>query len=207
VAPNAGALPRIERRMRRTLLLVACAQLAVVPALAQEPTGRPASLVPLAPLSAPLFPGEPVGGAGDLSPYAAFTPLRLSLLSIHPPRADLFFGDGGCGARMEASGNTVNGFAVQRQTFMALTPRLVLHGFSQAGCAFDAGIGGGVTYAVPLAPNLWLVASAGMYAMPAFNSTKPTTAFDARLDVVKRTGANTMRVGLGTRGVSFGGDW
>ncbi|MDB4998516.1 MAG: hypothetical protein JWM74_5948 [Myxococcaceae bacterium] len=192
--------------MRRSLLVVVGTQLIVSAALAQEPVGRPSSLSPIAPASTPLFVGEPAGSPGDLSPYAAVAPLRLSLLSVHPPRGDLF-GDQSCGPRMEGSGNTVNGFAVQRQTYLQLTPRLVLHGFSQMGCAFDAGVGGGVTYAAPLKPNLWLVASVGMYAMPAFNSVKPTTAFDARVDVVKRTGANTMRVGVGTRGVSFGGDW
>jgi hypothetical protein len=192
--------------MRRSVVLVVCAQLVAAPVLAQEPSGRPTYLSPLARTTMPLFVGEPVGPAGDLSAYAAFSPLRLSLLSIHLPRGDLF-GDRPCAARMEASGNTVNGFAVQRHTFVNLTPRLVLHGFSQVGCAFDAGVGGGVTYAAPLGPNLWLVASAGMYAVPGSSSTKPTTAFDARLDVVKRTGSHTVRVGVGTRGVSFGGDW
>jgi len=99
----------------------------------------------------------------------------------------------------------VNGFAVQRYTFLHLTPQLVLHGFSMAGCAVDAGMGGGFTYAVPLRKSLWLVSSAGFYALPTPAGGSPAIVSSAaRIDVVKQLAwGRTLSLGLGTRN-SFG---
>jgi hypothetical protein len=131
---------------------------------------------------------------------AAFAPLRLSLTGGLFAQANAFTG---CdSARTDASGNSVNGFATQYYSFVRLTPQLVLHGFSMAGCALDAGMGGGLTYTVPLRKSLWLVSSAGFYGLPSAvggaSSALVTSA--ARVDVVKQLAwGRTLSVGLGTR--------
>ncbi|HET7545731.1 MAG TPA: hypothetical protein VFK05_37945 [Polyangiaceae bacterium] len=130
---------------------------------------------------------------------AAFAPLRLSLTSGLFPQARFF---PGCDSPADASGNAVNGFATQYYSFIRLTPQLVLHGFSTLGCAIDAGMGGGLTYAVPLRKSLWLVPSAGFYALPnsvgGGAAARVTAA--ARVDLVKQLGwGRTLSVGVGAR--------
>jgi hypothetical protein len=157
----------------------------------------------------PLFSlgslGEPTGDRGALPAYAASTPLRLSLASGIFPVAALF---PQCGTREDASGNAVQGVPLQRYTLLALTPRLVLHGFSSAGCPIDGAIGGGITYAAPLRPSLWLVAGAGIYGTPPHAGFAGQTRSDVRLDLMKQTGnGRTFSVGIGRPGVTFGGTW
>jgi hypothetical protein len=160
--------------------------------------GAQQSAAPLVPLVTPLKGDDLFANSSGPSVGATFAPLRLSLTGGLFSQASAF---AGCDARAEASGNTVNGFAVQRYTFLRLTPQLVLHGFSMTGCPVDAGMGGGLSYSVPLQKSLWLVSSAGFYALPTFGggtSSLVTTA--ARVDIVKQLGwGGTLNVGLGTR--------
>lgn len=152
---------------------------------------------PLVPIVTPLKGDDAFAGKG-LSVGAAFTPLRLSLTSgIFPytsPTSD-------CEVNAEASGNSVKGFAVQRFSYLRLTPQLVLHGFSMAGCPVNAGMGGGLTYSIPLRKSLWLVSSAGIYAQPNPGGGAATFVTSAaRVDVVKELAwGRTLSVGLGTR--------
>jgi hypothetical protein len=182
--------------------------LAAGPARAQEPSG-PApwqwTLAPQPKLVPPLLLlGEPTGSAG-LSPWALSTPLRLSLQSGIFPIGGAF---PNCQSRQEASGNTVNGFALQRYAPLQLAPGLVLHGFSSAGCPVDGAIGGALTYSVPLRPSLQLVAGAGVYGVPAHYPLPARTRSDFRVDVMKQLdGGRSLSVGVGKRGVSFGGVW
>jgi len=198
----------------RTMALV-LALVAVAPAAAaQEPTGarvlQPfASLPP--PAAAPdpaggIFSlGEPTGDRGDLSGRYASMPLRLSLTSDIFPQASLF---PNCASREDASGNTIHGMPLQRYTMLALGPHLVLSGFSQTACPVDSGMGGAITYAVPIDKRLWLVAGAGIYSVPAHDTLPARTRSDLRLDVVTKTeGGRVFNVGIGKRGVSFGGAW
>lgn len=111
-------------------------------------------------------------------------------------------------SREEASGNTVNGFPVQRFASIRLTPALALQGFSSAGCPVDGAIGGGLTYAVPVGPSLSLVAAVGAYGVPAHAPYSARTTNDARLNLTKAVdGGKTLTVGVGKRGFSFAGAW
>ncbi|HYQ04578.1 MAG TPA: hypothetical protein VER96_38155, partial [Polyangiaceae bacterium] len=100
----------------------------------------------LVPIVTPLKGDDLFASKNGLSVGAMFAPLRLSLTSGVFPQANAF---SGCDTRAEASGNSVNGFALQRYSFLRLTPQLTLHGFSMVGCSVDAGMGGGLTYTVP----------------------------------------------------------
>jgi hypothetical protein len=64
--------------------------------------------------------------------------------------------------REDASDNSRFGFPVEHQVYLAMTSRLALHGFSRLGCPLDSLVGGAVTYAMPVAPNVWIVPSAGV---------------------------------------------
>ena len=143
----------------------------------------------------------------------AFAPLRLQLTGGLFSQASAF---SGCESRGDASGNSVNGFALQHYSYLRLTPALVLHGFSMTGCAVDTGMGGGFSYALPLSKSLWLVPSAGFYAQPSPGGGRGafvTTA--ARVDLVKQLAwGRTLSVGLGTRSgsgqfnaLNFGGSF
>jgi hypothetical protein len=149
---------------------------------------------------------------GDLSPAAAFEPLRLSLTSMIFPVGSQF---PQCATLGDDVGNSIHGMPVQRFQFLRLAPRLVLTGFSSDGCPIDGGMGAAVTYAAPLQPSLWLVAGAGYYAIPGRGAALPArTATDLRVDVVKATpSGQTFRFGVqrksGTSGaptmMTFGG--
>jgi hypothetical protein len=68
------------------------------------------------------------------------------------------------------------------------------------GCAVDAGMGGGLTYAIPLRKSLWLVPSAGFYALPHASGGSATVTTAARIDLVKQLAwGRTLSVGIGTR--------
>lgn len=153
---------------------------------------------PLVPIVTPLKGDDAFASRNGLSVGAAFTPLRLSLTSGIFSYAGAF---SGCDVHADASGNSVNGFALQRYSYLHLTPQLVLHGFSITGCPVDAGLGGGLTYSIPLRKSWWLVSSAGIYAQP--NPGGGATTFvtsGARMDVVKELAwGRTLSVGLGTR--------
>jgi len=176
---------------------IAGATLTVVMAYAAVARAQPTAAA-LVPIVTPLKGDDLFASKNGLSLGAAFAPLRLSLTSGLFSQAGAF---SGCDSRTDASGNSVNGFAVQRYSLLRLTPQLSLHGFSLTGCAVDAGMGGGFTYTVPLRKSLWLVASAGFYAQPNFGGgTSAFTTSAARVDVVKQLAwGRTLSVGLGTR--------
>jgi|SRR6478609_6851478 len=182
-------------RKRRNLTIagaIATALLAVSGAARAQQTA--AALVPIV---TPLKGDDLFASKNGLSVGTLFAPLRLSLTGGLFPQANAF---SGCDVRAEASGNSVNGFAVQRYSFLRLTPQLTLHGFSMVGCSADAGMGGGLTYTVPLRKSLWLVASAGTYAQPHFGGGAAFATTAARVDVVKELAwGRTLSVGLGTR--------
>jgi hypothetical protein len=162
------------------------------------PARAQATAAPLVPIVTPLRGDDLFASQNGLSATSAFVPLRLTLTGGLFPQASAF---SGCEARSDASGNSVHGFAVQRFTFLRLTPQLVLHGFSTAGCTVDAGMGGGLTYTVPLRQSLWLVASAGFYGLPSpGGGASALISQGARVDVVKQLAwGRTLSVGLGTR--------
>jgi len=144
---------------------------------------------------------------------AAFAPLWLTLSGGLFSQASAF---SGCESRAEASGNSLNGFAVQRHSFLRLAPQLVLHRFSMAGCAVDTGTGAGLSYAVPLRKQLWLLPSAGVYRLPTpGDGTSPFLTSAARVDLVAQLAhGGTLSVGLGARSgvgqfhaLNFGGSF
>jgi hypothetical protein len=159
-------------------------------------------------------------GGDDLNLHAPrssalFAPLRLSLTSGLFPVAPVL---PGCDSRTDASGNSVNGFAVQRYSVLRLVPGLTLHGYSSAGCAVDAGLGGALTYHAALSKDWWLVPSVGMYTLPTpGGATTPLVTSSARVDVMKQLDwGGTLHFGVGLRhrvgqgltdAVSFGGSF
>ena len=152
---------------------------------------------PLVPIVTPLRADDLFANQNGPTVAAAFAPLRLSLTGGLFSQAGAF---SGCDSRTDASENSVHGFATQYYSFVRLAPQLVLHGYSMLGCAVDAGMGGGLTYAVPLRKNLWLVPSAGFYAVPSFGGGSAFVTAAARVDLVKQLAwGRTLNVGLGTR--------
>jgi hypothetical protein len=191
------------------LLALALPGLFASGALAQEPTMLFQSPWPLAPnpqLATPslLLMGEP-SQAGTLSPWVASIPLRLSLQGGIFPMAGAF---PNCAPLGEGSGNSFQGWAVQRYALVSTLPNLTLHGFSSAGCPIDGAIGGGVTYSAPLGKDWWLVGSGGLYGVPAHGALPTRRRDDVRLDLMKAAPDGRMLgVGIGRRGVSFGGSF
>jgi hypothetical protein len=205
---------RLEQSRARGCVRIAAA-LTTIAALMERPTTARAqpTAAPLVPIVTPLRGDDSFTSQSRLSVTSAFAPLRLTLSGGLFSQASAF---AGCDARSDASGNSVNGFAVQRYTFLRLTPQLVLHGFSMAGCAVDAGMGGGLTYTVPLRKSLWLVSSAGSYALPTpGGGASAVVTSAARVDVVKQLAwGGTLSVGLGARlgpgvfnALNFGGSF
>jgi hypothetical protein len=113
----------------------------------------------------------------------------------------------GCATHREAGGNYVNGFPVQRYTFLSLVPGLTLSGFSTAGCPVDSGIGGSLTYSVPVQPATWLVAGLGVYGTPRSILVSQRQS-DLRIDLVHAIGkGRTIGIGIGLEGLAVGGLW
>jgi hypothetical protein len=104
------------------------------------------------------------GGDADAFVWYRAAPLRLSLEGGVVPQAGRF---PNCASREDAVGNSLGGIPVQHFAAYRLTPRLVLSGFTQLGCPIDAGIGGMLTYTLPIGDSLWLGLGAGLYAAPA----------------------------------------
>lgn len=159
-------------------------------------------------LTLPPF-GEPTGAATGLAPSLAVLPLRLSLFGDAFPLAGAMPGDPlGCASRSDISGNSASGFATQQHVFLPITQRLVLHGFSRGGCPLDAVAGGGITYTMPVARNVWLVPSAGIATMPSALPGVTRTRSDARVDLVFNTYSDhVLGVGVGRRGLKLTGTW
>jgi hypothetical protein len=174
-------------------------------AAAQTAGQLPAPLVPIVtPLH--LFPGEPTGDRGDLAPFAAVTPLRLSLMGGIVPQAHAY---PNCASREDPSGNSVSGFPILRYAPLRLTQHLTLHGFSSGGCPVDAGIGGALTYTAPIKPNLWVVGGIGTYHLPGLDAVRPpVTRADFHIDLVQQAGSgSSYAVGLRRRGITFSGNF
>jgi len=214
---DAGWAAGHPQDMRTGIFLAAL--LVASPALAQQPpiaawqppttgfvSAQPSTspLVSNLQLTAPWLHGEPSGPAG-LSTWVLSTPLRLSLQTDIP---SIGGGFSNCASREEPSGNTINGFAVQRFASLRITHALTLQGFSSAGCPVDGAIGAGFTYTAPLAPSLWVVASAGVYGVPPHAPFPARQSSDVRVDVTRQVdGGRTVTLGVGRRGVSIGGAW
>jgi hypothetical protein len=176
-------------------------------AAAQEPSLALSPYTP-PPTASVLAPGA-AADSSSLPPDAASLAFRLALISSMYPVGPAL-GTGGCGALSVAAAGTI--LPTQPYTQIQLTPRLVLHGFSDLGCPgdryapLDAGVGGGLTYAMPLRPNLWLVGSGGFYAVPAHAAGFGRTSADVRLDVMTRLPDDrTLSVGVGRRGIGISG--
>jgi hypothetical protein len=186
-----------QSRAARSRAITVAASTTALLALSGPARAQPTA-APLVPIVTPLRGDDLFANPNGLPTTSAFAPLRLSLTGGIFSQASAF---SGCDARSDASGNSLNGFAVQRYTFLRLTPELVLHGFSVAGCAVDSGMGGGLSYSLPLRKNLWLVSSAGFYGMPAPGGGMPAVVTSAaRVDVVKQLAwGRTLSVGLGAR--------
>ena len=198
---------RHSLRCRRALPL-AVGLLALAPAAhADEPTVTGGQHVPLTwtplPPAVPLFGGEPTDAGDGLPASIAILPLRLSLLDASFPITMQW----GLPRGGDPMASAAPAFPVQRHVILPLTPRLTLHGFTSGRIASDTGVGGAVTYTAPLARNMWLVGSAGVYGVQAFRANQPaslTAVTDTRLDLVLRP---VWSVGVGQRGVSFAGAW
>jgi hypothetical protein len=158
----------------------------------------------------PLF-GEPTGPAGALAPWLAVMPLRLSLLWTRLPTATTLPGDP-CASREDASGNSQSGFPVQHQVYLAMTSRLVLHGFSKLGCPLDAKVAGGVTYTVPVTQNVSIVPNAGLSARTSLAQGRVVSTGQVRVDLLMNTSNDrTLGIGVvkkgGRQGVQLTGTW
>jgi hypothetical protein len=200
-------------RAGRLALALGLALTATV-AAADPPAPSSPSHVPLTwtpmPTAVPLIAGEPTGDGTGLPAAVAVLPLRLSLLDAATP-ITLQWGADPCGSSGDPAASAAPAFPVQHHAVLALAPRLTLHGFSSGRCAADTGIGGGVTYAAPVAKNWWFVASAGIYGVQAFRPNQSPTltpVTDARLDLVLRAQpTRPWSFGVSRRGVSVTGAW
>jgi hypothetical protein len=210
----------------KTAIAIAVAgalSIAATPSRAQTiPT--PASAVPVTaagvPMMGPLVgpptvtwlftQGDANGGRGDtLGPGSIiFEPIRLALLGSAVPGAA---GDPECrDSGAESAGTATAGvprFASQHAAAFQLVPKLTLLGFSRGGCQRDAAAGGALVYATPIRKDIWFVASAGILHLPhAGAGGAPVTNGQARMDLMfARPKGRSYAVGIGTRGVTFGG--
>lgn len=205
----AGKRGQGVRRFGIALGGLALAVLWAKPAVAQQ------SAAPLVPIITPLRGDDLFASRGGPRLTELFSPLQLSLTGGLFPVGSVL---PGCDSRQDASGNSVSGFALQHYSFLRITTALTLHGYSMGGCFVDAGLGGGFTYHLPLGKSVWLVPSAGFYALPTSGgSTTPLLTASARVDLVKQLAwGRTLSLGLGVRqrgsivqtnAVSFGGSF
>ncbi len=200
--------------MKRVVALLAVAlvaPLAPTAARADVTWSPPPTFIPVpTALTLPPLLGEPTGPAGGLAPWLAVMPLRLSLLWTRLPLATLP-GDP-CASREDASGNSQSGFPVQHQVYLAMTSRLVLHGFSKLGCPLDAKVAGGATYTMPVTQDVSIVPSAGVSARTSFAQGRVVSTGQARVDLLLNTSNDgTLGIGVGKKrgrqGVQLTGTW
>jgi hypothetical protein len=141
------------------------------------------------------------------TPSFALEPIRLALMGASVPTGRF---EPGCSDHVESTGAAtagVPGFAMQHATALQLVPKLTLFGFSRGGCAIDGAVGGAIVYATLLRKDIWLVASAGVLHLPhAGPGGASITRADVRADIMfARPRGHSYTVGVGTRGVTFGG--
>jgi hypothetical protein len=155
-------------------------------------------------------PGDASGGSSDPRvPSYVLDPIRMALWGTAVPRPR---GEPTCGGSEEFEESGLieigpRGPALRRVSNIQLIPRLTLSGFSRGGCASDTGVGGALVYAIPISSNVFLAASLGVLHLPhAGPNASSVTNVDARLDLhVRRPGGHSYAVGIGTRGLTFGG--
>lgn len=158
-------------------------------------------------------PGDASGSTGSTAPSSQailFEPLRLGLLGDVAPMSA---GEPGCADRVEAAGNATassSGAPMQSLAARTLAPRLTLFGMSRAGCAIDAGMGGGLVYVVPLRPSVFFVAGFGTLVQPPYGARPAIVHTQGRADVVFDRGQGRswsfgLKTTARTAGVSFGG--
>jgi len=190
-----GPLGQARFRGRETICVAAATSAALCLLTANASAQHATSLVPAV---TPAREEDLFASHGGPRVEDAVSPLWLTLSSGLFSQANAFHG---CESRLDGSGNSVSGFAVQRHGFLRLAPQFVLHRFSIAGCAVDAGSGAGLSFAVPIHHGLWLLHSAGFFRQPlpgGVASPRLTTA--ARVDLVQQLPlGRTLSVGLGTR--------
>lgn len=155
--------------------------------------------------------GDARGSAGVLD-AATVEPLRLTLLGEHALTPTSQCGDAFVDARAGRSallqtrafgGNLLGGTSWR-------SPRLSLFGFSRAGCAFDGSVGSGIALTLPLTKTVSIMVSGGAIYLPnpLPGTTNRTVSGAGRIDVVfRRDGGRSFNVGIGNRGMSFGGVW
>jgi hypothetical protein len=184
----------------------------VTPAARADVTSPTPAFMPVAtPLTLrPLF-GEPTSQVTGLAPSLAVLPLRLSMLGSAFPLAGASPTNPlHCDA--DSRGNSEYGFPVEHQVYLAMTSRLVLHGFSRLGCPTDAVVGGGVTYTFPLTQGVSIVPSAGAYAKSSVVQGRLPTRGTVRVDLMMHTSDDrTLSIGVGrqhgVQGVHLSGTW
>jgi hypothetical protein len=155
-------------------------------------------------------PGDASGSSSDPRvPSFVLDPIRMALWGTAVPRPR---GDPTCGGSegFEESGLLEigpKGLALRRASDIQLIPRLTLSGFSRGGCASDSGVGGALVYAIPISTNIFLAASLGVLHLPhAGPNATSVTNVDARVDLhIRRPSGRSYAVGIGTRGLTFGG--
>ena len=195
----------IARARLATCLVVGASllMLPASPARAQQTVATPSVGLPQT-LVIPLRSGDASGDSAGLPLDLGMMPLRLSLSSGFWPQGKTL---PGCAERAEQSGDTWNFFPLQRAGAIHLLPSLTLVGFSTTACAVDANAGVGLVYTAPIRRDLWFVASAGASVLPTTTTTySPRMRSDARVDLVwKSTPTSALTLGVGRRGVTFGG--
>jgi hypothetical protein len=206
---------RYDERMRwcRLASSIACAGLigAYSPAAFAQVPSAPVAVPGPPPVRwfDPFHLGDALGSPGDdrSMSTALFEPLRLSLLGPYVPGPSL---SGPCADSLPSAGAVTAatpGYTPQYASALRLVPRLTLYGFSRAGCALDAAVGGGAVYAAPIVEKkLYLVGSAGYVFLPAPAGARRTASSAANVDaVLLRPDGKSVRLGVGTRGVTVGG--
>lgn len=203
---GAGAAQRVQcRAMRRGAAFVTAlgAMLASATVRAQSatptvvPPSRPLTLGPLALLpAAPSPAGDTRGVMTEGETRAWLEPLRLELTGMQLGTARFHLG---CATREAAPSASF---------IHALTPKLSLFGASAGGCVADNPATGGVAFTTPLAGRAWLVLSTTITSIPTPEAT-PRVVRDTSAKIVlpsadRKTGYS---IGVGTRGVTFGGLW
>lgn len=152
----------------------------------------------------PTRPGDTSSDSAGLPLDLGMLPMRLSMTTFLWPQGKLVLG---CDENTEYSANTSGYFPLQRAAAMHLVPRLTLVGFSTTRCPVDTTAGAGLMYTAPIRKDVWLVASAQIPILPTTTFVqKPTVPIEPRVDVVLKSSQDkTFSVGVGRRGLLFGG--
>lgn len=156
----------------------------------------------------PRTTGDSASVASDAMGAFAFEPLRLSLLGEHALVPTNQCGDQFVDARVGGSpllrmgtfgANLVGGSSLR-------SPRLSLFGFSRMGCALDGAAGAGFTFTLPITRQVAFATSAGAILVPGAPAGSERSSGGVRMGVVFRgSSGRSFNVGIGNRGMTFGG--